>query len=283
MEKTLNDIRVQKEAREAERNQLEDAVKAEQDAKDKHEKEQLEAALANFQQQKMELESRNENKPTVSENVDKSDPNKKELSLEMLLYVSRVPRDHKHMDKDFNTEENLNDKTAAISGAFPTDEEIINAAKVAVLLPYLQESERNNLAQMITQNSQVPLSAWHPESVMNGRQVLENYLMHISKPIKNGFKGPGRPKKEQESIDYVDILPEFRERVKNAHGIIDKVYGEQCQALDLVVKEQITQFLTNSNIFNASKKTNSSSASHKSVQKSSSSKNVHSATTSGSL
>jgi len=272
MEKTLHDIKVQKNAREAERNHLEDAVKAEQDAKDKHEKEQLEVALANFQQQKLELESRNENKPTVStENIDKSDPNKKELSLEMLLYVSRVPRDHhKHADKDFN---DLDDSTGSISGAFPSDEEIINAAKVAVLLPYLQENERNNLAQMITQNSLVPLSAWHPESVMNGKKVLENYLVHISNPIKNGFKGPGRPKKEQqESVDYVEILPEFREKVKNAHGIIHKVYSEQCHALDLVVKEQITTFLTNSNIFNAAKKHAQSSS------KSSSAKNVHSAT-----
>merc|ERR1712173_260805 len=57
IEKTLNDIRVQKEAREAERNQLEDAVKAEQDAKDRQEQEQREAVLANFEQQKLELEN----------------------------------------------------------------------------------------------------------------------------------------------------------------------------------------------------------------------------------
>jgi len=279
MEKTLNDIKVQKDAREAERNHLEDAVKAEQDAKDRQEKEQLEVALANFQQQKLELETRNENKPAVSETIDKSDPNKKELSLEMLLYVSRVPRDHqKNGDKDFKPDFELDD-TGSLSGAFPSDEEIINAAKVAVLLPYLQENERNNLAQMITQNSLVPLSAWHPESVMNGQKVLENYLVHISNPIKNGFKGPGRPKKEAnpEDIDYVEILPEFRERVKNAHGIIHKVYSEQCQALDLVVKEQITTFLTNSNIFNAAKKQASN------VQSSSKSKNVNSATMSGAL
>ena len=215
MEKTLQDIKVQKEAREAERNHLKNAVKAEQEAKDKQEKEQLEVALANFQQQKLELESRNENKPAVAENIDKSDPNKKELSLEMLLYVSRVPRDHHKnngFDKDFN--ELDNDSTGSISGAFPSDEEIINAAKVAVLLPYLQENERNNLAQMITQNSLVPLSAWHPESVMNGQKVLCDYLVHISNPIKNGFKGPGRPKKEQENVDHVEILPEFRERVR---------------------------------------------------------------------
>jgi len=224
--KAITDLEVQRSNRDKERVTMRATEQEHQIQKEKADQEQLRAALVALQQQVDECQTHLRESGESSKDAEKD--NKKELSLEMLLYVSRVPQNSLMLEQQHK------------DPIFPTNQEIEHAAKIAVLLPYLQEGERDILAKMITQNSQSPLSSWTNESVEQGRQVLENYLLHISRPIKNGFKGPGRPKADA-TVD--DILPEFRAKIQNANTIIERVYQTESEHLNNAVKTQVEDWL----------------------------------------